>query len=692
MSHVSHVNELLIASVSPQNLLRGVLWFKENEMALKRARHKNPWWRENTFVVEEGATLKPSEFLRRLADFGYERVTGVKSRGAFAVRGGVIELWPINTESPYLVEFLGNVVETIRAREVAIEKNVRLKSVDRDIEHLAPGSFVVHRDHGIGIFRGIVAKNLAHSSDIEIGRKSEIQNSNVFTGDFEFRAPDSEFSTTKNFEKFFIIEYAPPRSGGTPDMLYVPLAQKEKLTPYIGFTTPTIHRLGGSLWKNTTRRIREDALKLAEELVALYQSRARVTRPPYRGDPILEEALAHSFEHEETEGQQKAIKEIIKDLESHRPMERLLAGDVGFGKTEIALRAALRVIASGRQTALIAPTTILASQHEKVFRDRLKHLPIKIAMLSRLTPPKEAARVVKELADGKIECVIGTHRLFSRDVTFKNLGLIIIDEEQRFGVRHKEYFKNLSRAIDILSLSATPIPRTMQLVVSKLRDISVIETPPRDRHPITTLVLPWSGRTIKKAIYYELDRGGQVYVLHNRIETMGHARETLKKILKTEGRPLPAVEIVHGKMSERDLIRIMGDFREKKIDILIATTIIENGLDISNANTLIVDDVTRLGLAQAHQLRGRIGRGKIRAFAYFLYHPRRLTAEATDRLEALLSFTNLGTGFQIALRDLELRGAGNVFGREQSGAINSVGLNLYCQILNEAVEAMEQSS
>ncbi len=637
--------ELLIASVSPPNLERGVLWFSEHAEEIKRARRTNPWWRDETIYIEQDLAMKPSAFVRRLVELGYERSSVVLGRGAFAVRGGVIELWPINAELPYLVEFFGNTIAAIRPG--AGRRPAAAPRPARTVASLTPGSFVVHRDHGIGIFRG----------------------------------------STDN--GFFIVEYAPARSGGEPDRLFVPHAEEKRLTPYVGFNMPAIHRLGGALWTRTTRRVKENAEKLARELVAIYERRMRAERPPYPGDPALEEIVASAFAHQETEGQSQALDEIMRDLASGRPMERLLAGDVGFGKTELALRAALRVIASGFQVAVVAPTTVLAAQHEKIFRERYAGTPVTVELLSRLTPPAAVARILAGIRNGSVDCIIGTHRLFSRDIEFKKLGLVIIDEEQRFGVRHKEHFTALRASTDLLSLSATPIPRTLQFTLSKLRDLSVIETPPAGRIPIATLVLPRSRKTIRRAIAQELARGGQVYFLHNRIETMGHALAALRDLLRGNEKRImraPVIEAVHGRMPERSIIRIMDDFRAKKIDVLVATTIIENGIDISSANTLIVDDATRLGLAEAHQLRGRIGRGTERAFAYFLYRPGRLTPEAAERLEALEAYADLGAGFQIALRDLELRGAGNILGKEQSGAINSVGLNLYCQMLAEAVE------
>ena len=705
------ISELLIVSISPQNLERGTLWFTENRDSIKRAFGIHPWWRDNTLFLEKDLAIRPAEILRRLTDFGYERSHTVSGQGLFAVRGGIIEVWPINTEKPYLIEFAGNIIETIKEREEKpAEVRLPFYRSRTSIEKLSPGSYVVHVDHGIGIFQGIL-KNTDQTlnSKSETLNKSQIQNSNVqnvinlenwnldIVSNLGFRASD-----------FFIIEYAAPALGKEPDRLYVPVTQKDRLSPYVGFETPRIHRLGGTIWQKTTRRIREDAQKMAQELMELYKKRAEAKRSPYMGDATMEKELRHTFAFTETPDQLRAEKEIMHDLSDQHPMDRILCGDVGFGKTEVALRAALRVITSGQQVALLAPTTVLAAQHEKTFNDRISdRLPITATMLSRLTSPRERKHILAGLKNGSIDCAIGTHRLLSSDIHFKNLGLVIIDEEQRFGVKQKEYFKNLRAEVDILSLSATPIPRTLSLALTKLRAISRLDTPPPDRLPIDTFILPYSEKTIARAIAHEIRRGGQIYFLHNRIETMDAIKEKIKNCLSDRHPKLhegsrkdssPAAQndtligIIHGRMKEKEIIQIMNQFREKKINILIATTIIENGLDISSANTLIVDDATRLGLAQAHQLRGRIGRSATKAFAYFLYNSRHLTEKSAERLEALKEYSELGQGYEIALRDLEIRGAGNVLGREQSGAINKVGLNLYCQILSEAIEKQKAIS
>lgn len=686
----------MIVSLTPQNIERGDLWFAENLSAIKKAVLTNPWWRDNALLLEKDLIMKPSLLIRRLIDFGYERAGVPASKGLFAVHGGVIDIWPLNTERPYAIEFSGNAIADIIPREGAVgllAERTRGRAASalphraKKDHTFAPDSFVVHTDHGIGIFRGV-------QSNPALTAAPAIKNFHQHFSHDRLKNVDG------NNSGFYKIEYAAPAPGREPDILLVPVDQKDRLSPYVGFTTPVIHRLGGALWSRTKRKVREDAEKLARSLFVLYQARHRATRPACQIDSSLLTELHETFAYEETRDQLRAEHEIVTDLAHARPMDRLLCGDVGFGKTEIAVRAAAAVIAAGKQVAVLAPTTVLAAQHERTFRDRLDNLAITTAMLSRLTPPKNEKDVLSRVREGKIDCVIGTSRLLSSDVVFKNLGLVIIDEEQKFGVKQKEKCKELRAGVDILSLSATPIPRTLSLALAKLRDTSRIDTPPPDRVPITTAVLPRSSGIIRDAIAFEIARGGQVYFLHNRIETIGAVEQKIEKLispsltnpydrkelLRTGKIKKPVIGVVHGRMKEKEMLTVMDSFRNREIDILLATTIIENGLDISSANTLIVDDATRLGLAQAHQLRGRIGRGAMQAFAYFLYKPQRLTPRAAHRLAALKEYAALGSGYEIAMRDLEIRGAGNVFGREQSGAINKVGLNLYCQMIAEAAE------
>jgi len=722
----SSIKEILIVSITPQFLERGVLWFQENYEKVKHA-IRSPsassgntigFWQNNALIIKKELEIKPREFLRRISDFGYEKTGMLFGKGEFAHHGNIIDIWPINSDEPFKIEFFGNKIEEIYLQPTTDNKQptttTRFTKKYGSLKNLKPGNYVVHVDHGIGIFRGITAKNEIQNPKSEILNKPKIQNHKI-QNEFGNLKLEIENSTTKNADAFFMVEYAPPRDRTEPDRLFVPVEQEKRLSPYIGFETPVIHRLGGNLWTKIKKRIREDAEKLAKELLKIYAVRESITRPPYQFDETMAREFADEFEFVETEDQTKAIEDIKKDFLRESPMDRIICGDVGFGKTEVAMRAVFDAVANNYQVALISPTTILANEHNKNFEKRFAKFPVEICSLSRLTPAKELKKTLEKIKEGKCDIVIGTHRLLSQDVAFKNLGLVIIDEEQRFGVKQKEKFKELRSSCDILSLSATPIPRTLNLAMAKLRDLSIISTPPPGRLPIKTFILPHSYKIFARAIISEIKRKGQIYFLHNRIETIEKVKEKLQRALEKEKKnkssanfrtrenlrvnstfhfPLstPRIEIIHGRMDEKTMIRIMDEFRAKKIDILLATTIIENGLDFSNANTLIVDDATRLGLAQAYQIRGRIGRGDKEAYAYFSYRPNSITEMAMERLLALKEFEELGSGYEVALRDLEMRGAGNILGREQSGAINRVGLNLYCQILADAVEELKKTA
>lgn len=632
--------KLLLVAVTPYFLEKGADYFTENFERIERASKTQRWWQENILIIEAGQTFKISELLRRVTELGYEKTGQVAGPAEFSQKGGFITVWPVNETGPWQIEYLGNVIERIAPAKPPLAKAVKPKAGIRDeLRRLSNGDYVVHLDHGIGIFRGI-------------------QN------------------------EYFVVEYAAPKEGREPDRLLVPMAQAKKLSPYYGFETPQVHRLGSELWSRTKRKVKEEVVKLARDLITLYAKRELSRRPAYPHDQQLERELAASFPYVETEDQLRALEEIESDLESDRPMDRILVGDVGFGKTEVALRVAFRAVLSGKQVAMLAPTTILARQHFLTFRERLKSFPVEIAEMSRLTPKRDVKKILGDLATGKTDIAIGTHRLLSADVVFKNLGLLIIDEEQRFGVRAKEKLKSFRETLDVLALSATPIPRTMYLALSKLRQMSSLNAAPPGRIPIKTFVLPFSQKIIAGALAEELKRKGQAFVLSNRVATMPMWIGEIKKLAGKA-----RVEGIHGRMPENHLVEIMEKFRNGKIDILVATTIIENGLDLSNVNTLVVIDSTRLGLGEAHQLRGRIGRGEVQAYAYFLYPAgRKLSERAKLRLDSLKKAAYLGAGYEIALKDLEIRGAGNILGREQSGAINAIGLNLYMQLLSDAIE------
>lgn len=635
---IKQCNTLLIAGLTPSFLERPVLLRNEKEIICKRA--ANSFLERNTLVVRKGDSANPSEISRKLIDLGYQKTLGIIHRGSFKRLGSVISISPINKKHPFAIEFFGNVVENILSHH-KIDKSgefFEIKTRESDIARLKEGDFVVHIDHGIGIFR-----------------------------------------KTKN--NYYVLEYAAPKSGGEPDRLFVPVDQHKRLSVYFGLRAPAIHRLGTPLWQNVKRRAKEDIIKFARKLAELYKNRAGQTRKPYYPDE-LEKNIWDEFPYEETASQKQTLDEIFKDLSKPEPMERLLAGDVGFGKTEVALRVALRVVLNGRQVSILAPTTVLADQHAELFKKRLNNLPIKIERLTRLESDKKTREIINGLQTGSVDIVIGTHRLLQKNIQLKKHGLLIIDEEQRFGVNHKEAIKERYPSIDILYLSATPIPRTLAFGLAGIRPISQLKEAPHGRKAPLTNVLPNSPEVIKAALILEKQRNGQSYYLINRIRSIPETESRLEKLV-------PKLEkgVIHGKLPEKEIVRVMREFRDKKIDVLISTTIIENGLDISSVNTLVVEDSSRLGLAQAHQLRGRIGRGNQQSFAYFMYPTRgKLTPTGEKRLGTLEEMHYLGAGFDIARKDFEIRGAGNILGREQSGVANRIGWNLYFELLNEVLE------
>ncbi|TMD95321.1 MAG: transcription-repair coupling factor [Chloroflexi bacterium] len=507
---------------------------------------------------------------------------------------------------------------------------------------------VVHVDHGIARFKGM-------------------------------RLIESEGAHREYLE----LEYA------EGDRLFVPVENLDRVQKYLGGEgAPGLHRLGTSDWTRARGRARKVVQDVAEDLLKIYSMREARPGIAFAPDTAWQQELESTFPYEETPDQVAALAEIKADMESDRPMDRLLCGDVGFGKTELALRAAFKAAMSGKQVAVLAPTTVLAQQHFHVFRERLKNFPVVVEMLSRFVDDEAQARTVEGLKSGHVDIVVGTHRLLQRDVRFKRLGLLVVDEEHRFGVMQKERLKKLRTQLDVLSLSATPIPRTLHMAVGGIRDMSVIQTPPEERQPIKTYVTADDDELIHEAIGRELARGGQVYFVHNRVRTIPKAAERVRRLM-----PDARVAVGHGQMSEDDLATVMVDFEAGKHDVLVCTTIIESGLDIPNVNTIVVERSDRFGLAQLYQLRGRVGRSGRRAYAYFLYDPRRsLTEEADKRLDVISGLHELGQGFKIALRDLEIRGAGNLLGTEQHGAIAAVGFEMYLQMLQSAVSKLRTGS
>ena len=638
------IEKILIVSITPYFLEKGNLWLQENLSEILKARKTQAFFQENIIFLEKNQKIGLSELLRKIDELGYEKVLNVSFPGEFSQRGGVIEIFPINSMNAIRLDFLGNEIENIENLSIKIEdeenakeilkKKLKSQKLFSDLKNLKPGDYLVHLDHGIGRYKEQVSIN---------------------------------------DQNYYLLEYA------VQDKLYVPVGLERKLSRYVAFTEPRISRLGSSLWQKTKKKVKEEADKLAKELLSIAAKREITTRPPYLKDDELDKQLALSFPYQETPDQINAIEDIKKDLQKTKPMDRVVCGDVGFGKTEIAIRASLMAAKSGYQVAMIAPTTILTDQHFQNFKNRLKNIPVTISLISRLQTKRDQKQILEDLKNGKIDIIIGTHRLLSKDIEFKNLGLLIIDDEQRFGVKQKEKLKQLRTSLDILSLSATPIPRTLYLSLSSLKDISLIQTPPEGRLPVSIKIGLRSKKIIKAAIENEIKRKGQVYYLHNRVQNIGIVKKQLEELI-----PKDTFAVAHGKLREKELLRIMEDFQNKKIDVLIATTIIENGLDLANVNTIIVSDASRLGLAQAYQLKGRVGRSDKESFAYFL-HGKHLTDKAKLRLEALKEAKELGSGYKIALRDMEIRGAGNILGKEQSGSINQVGLNLYCQMLSEAI-------
>ncbi|MDR2382203.1 MAG: transcription-repair coupling factor, partial [Bifidobacteriaceae bacterium] len=517
---------------------------------------------------------------------------------------------------------------------------------------LRAGDLVVHEQHGVGRFQEMVSRTIG-------------------VGDA---------AATR---EYLVIEYAASKRGQPGDRLYVPTDSLDQVTRYVGGENPALNKLGGGDWSKTKARARRAVGQMAEELVRLYAARMATKGFAFGPDTPWQRELEDAFDYVETPDQLTTIDEVKADMEKPAPMDRLICGDVGYGKTEVAVRAAFKAVQDNKQVAVLAPTTLLVRQHFDTFVDRYAPFGVAVRALSRFQRPKEARATKEDLAAGKVDVVIGTHALLTGDVRFKDLGLVVVDEEQRFGVEHKETLKAQRPDVDVLSMSATPIPRTLEMAVSGIREMSTLTTPPEERHPVLTFVGGATPGLIAAAIRRELLREGQVFYVHNRVQTIDRVAGGLTELV-----PEARIALAHGKMHERQLEQVMIDFWEKRFDVLVCTTIIETGLDIANANTLIVDDSDRFGLSQLHQLRGRVGRGKERAYAYFLYPPGKvLTETAHDRLSTIASQSELGAGMRVALKDLEIRGAGNLLGGEQSGHIAGVGFDLYLRMVGEAVAA-----
>jgi len=511
---------------------------------------------------------------------------------------------------------------------------------------LAAGDYVVHEQHGVGRY-------------VEMVRRT------INGGEREY----------------LIIEYAPAKKGQPGDRLFVPTDSLDQVTKYVGGEAPSLSRLGGADWAKTKGRARKAVKEIASELIRLYSARMATTGHAFGPDTPWQRELEDAFAYVETPDQLAAIEEVKADMEKSLPMDRVICGDVGYGKTEVAVRAAFKAVQDGKQVAVLVPTTLLAHQHIQTFSERMSQFPVTIKELSRFTHAAEVDQITAGIADGSVDIVIGTHRLLQQTVRFKNLGLVIVDEEQRFGVEHKEYLKSLRTAVDVLTMSATPIPRTLEMSLTGIREMTTILTPPEERHPILTFVGAYDPRQISAAIRRELLRDGQVFYIHNRVESINRAAAKLAELV-----PEARIAVAHGQMGQDALEKIMVGFWQNEYDVLVSTTIVESGLDIPNANTLIVERADTFGLSQLHQMRGRVGRARERGYAYFLYPPEKpLTELAYDRLATIAQHTELGAGMQVAMKDLEIRGAGNLLGGEQSGHIAGVGFDLYVRLVGEAV-------
>jgi transcription-repair coupling factor (superfamily II helicase) len=511
---------------------------------------------------------------------------------------------------------------------------------------LQAGDYIVHEQHGVGRYIEMVQRTVQGAT-----------------------------------REYLLVEYAPAKRGQPGDRLFVPTDQLEQITKYVGGEAPTLHRLGGADWTKTKARAKKAVKEIAADLIKLYSARMAAPGHPFGADTPWQRELEDAFPYAETPDQLTTIAEVKADMEKSIPMDRLICGDVGYGKTEIAVRAAFKAVQDGKQAAVLVPTTLLVQQHFATFSERYSQFPVVVKALSRFQSDSEAKAVVEGLREGSIDVVIGTHRLFSSETRFKDLGLVIVDEEQRFGVEHKEQLKKLRANVDVLTMSATPIPRTLEMAVTGIREMSTITTPPEERHPVLTFVGPYEEKQITAAIRRELLREGQVFYIHNRVESIDRVAGRLREMV-----PEARIATAHGQMGESRLEQVVVDFWEKKFDVLVSTTIVESGIDISNANTLIVERGDTFGLSQLHQLRGRVGRGRERGYAYFLYPPEKpLTETAHERLATIAQHTEMGAGMYVAMKDLEIRGAGNLLGGEQSGHIAGVGFDLYVRMVGEAV-------
>lgn len=611
------------------------------------------YWMQRRYriIVLAGSKSRCESLLQLLSDQQlegtyYDELYMLPPRGTVCVTHGSLSK---GFEYPLINTVVVSDREIFPSEKKKRTRAISKKDAIKDYSELNVGDFVVHAAHGIGQYLGL----------------SHIETQGI----------------TKDYIK---IQYK------GEDVLYLPVDQLDKISKYKSGDAEKgrgtkLSKLGGAEWKNTKSRVKQSVLELAKKLVELYAERNRQKGHAFSPDTTWQRQFEDEFIYEETPDQLQSIAEMKKDMESPRPMDRLLCGDVGFGKTEVAIRGAFKCVMDGMQVAYLVPTTILAAQHYHTFSQRMKNYPIKVEMLSRFKSAAEQKQIIKKLATGEVDVVIGTHRLLQKDVKYKDLGLLIIDEEQRFGVAHKEKIKEMKTNVDVLTLSATPIPRSLHMAMIGIRDMSVLTQPPEDRYPVQTYVMEYNEAIIADAIKREIERGGQVFYLHNRVGGIHLVAERIQKMV-----PEAQIEVAHGQMNETQLENVMMRVMEGEINVLVCTTIIETGLDVSNANTMIIENADHMGLAQLYQLRGRVGRSNRLAYAYLTYKKDKVLQEVSEkRLRAIKEFTEFGSGFKIALRDLELRGAGNVLGPEQHGFMASVGYDVYCQLLDEAVREVK---
>ena len=600
------------------------------------------------FTAPANGTLKRFSELLNLADLPNKILNSETE-----INSDVINLVLSNYKHGFISEKYKMVLVTdkdVSGQRVADKDLARMPSRRKkaiDPLQLRVGDYVVHEQHGVGRYLELINRNIAGVS-----------------------------------REYLVIEYASSKRGQPADKLFVPTDTLEQVTKYVGGEAPALHRIGGADWQNSKRKARKAVKQIAAELIRLYAARMSAPGFAFSPDTTWQKELEDSFAFVETIDQQATIDEVKRDMEKPNPMDRIVCGDVGYGKTEIAVRAAFKAVQDGKQVAILVPTTLLVQQHLNTFSNRYAGFPVRLAALSRFNTATQTKEIIAGLKSGVIDVVIGTHRLLSKDIEFANLGLLVIDEEQRFGVEHKEELKKARTNVDVLAMSATPIPRTLEMAITGIREMSNITTPPEERHPVLTYVGPYDEKQVSAAINRELLRDGQIFFIHNRVESIEAVSERLKKLV-----PGVKIGIAHGQMNERALEEVILAFWNREFDLLLCTTIIESGIDIPNANTLIVDRSDLFGLSQLHQLRGRVGRSRERAYAYFLYPTEQpITELAHDRLTTIATNTDLGAGMQVALKDLEIRGAGNLLGGEQSGHIAEVGFDLYMRMVADAVD------